>query len=226
MKKDFPKEIVDARRILLPIFRTAKKSKQNVKLSVDHLILDGKVYTLNNLDQTPLELRQTSVFTPIVSESVQAFSHKQSPLSIFYGAKTVIDVKTFHCNELYLFYTKADIAGDQVAKKKNLNATSPEECKRRGGQINLNIETWKATSHKVMYDGCYAKFKQNTEQKKFLLDTGDRTLVEASKTDLYWGAGLSLWQHKELATVAGWPGKNECGNILMEVCGALKQETL
>ncbi len=105
----------------------------------------------------------------------------------FYGAKTVIDGKTFHCNEQYLFYTKADIAGDQVAKKDILNATSTEECKRRGGQINLNIETWKATSCKVMYDGCYAKFKQNPELKKILLDTGDRTLVEASKTDIYIG---------------------------------------
>ncbi len=132
----------------------------------------------------------------------------------------------FHCNEQYLFYTKADIEGDQVAKKDILNATSPEECKRRGGQINLSIEAWKATSRKVMYDVCYAKFKQNPELKKFLLDTGNCTLVEASETDLYWGVGLSLWQHTELATVAWWPGKKGYGNILMEVRNALKQETL
>ncbi len=49
MKEDFPKEIVDARRVILPIFRTAKKSKQNVKLNVDRLTFDGKIYTLNNL---------------------------------------------------------------------------------------------------------------------------------------------------------------------------------
>ncbi len=76
--------------------------------------------------------------------------------------------------------------GDQVAKNYILNATSPEECKRRGGQINLNIETWKATSHKIMYDRGCAKFKQNPELKKVLLDNGNRTLVQASKTDLYW----------------------------------------
>jgi ribA/ribD-fused uncharacterized protein len=62
--------------------------------------------------------------------------------------------------------------------------------------------------------GVKMKFEQNPHLKKKLLDTGTRTLVEASPVDTYWGIGMGMW-HKEVFDRSKW-GKNHLGQILME----------
>ena len=40
----------------------------------------------------------------------------------------------------------------------------------------------------------YAKYSQNPELRRYLFDTGNSTLVEASPDDTYWGIGIvSVW---------------------------------
>ena len=52
--------------------------------------------------------------------------------------------------------------------------------------------------------------------KKFLKDSGDQSLVEANKFDLYFGIGLSPSDPKALDQKQ-WRGRNVLGNLLMEV---------
>jgi ribA/ribD-fused uncharacterized protein len=61
-----------------------------------------------------------------------------------------------------------------------------------------------------------AKFQQNLTLREFLLDTGDRILVEASPVDKIWGIGLAA-DHPDALFPEKWPGLNLLGIALMEV---------
>jgi N-glycosidase YbiA len=76
---------------------------------------------------------------------------------------------------------------------------------------HLRRSDWDQIKDEVMLRAVRAKFKQHENLARFLLATGDATLVENSATDEYWGVGAA---HK---------GQNRLGKILMEVRQQLKQ---
>ncbi len=60
------------------------------------------------------------------------------------------------------------------------------------------------------------KFSQNLALRRFLLQTGDRILVEASPADPLWGIGLAE-DHPDASSPHKWPGLNLLGFALMAV---------
>ncbi len=108
-------------------------------------------------------------------------------------------------------YTSAEHAF-QAAKTTNYEdhryvstAVSPNEAKKRGRNVKLR-DDWEYNKNRIMYDIVYAKFSQNPELKKKLLETGDEELVEVNWwRDTYWGVN-SIYQ-----------GLNKLGKILMKV---------
>ena len=60
------------------------------------------------------------------------------------------------------------------------------------------------------------KFEQNEALKEFLVNTGDRILVEASLRDKIWGIGPEQ-NHTDAADLNKWRGLNLLGFALMEV---------
>ena len=58
----------------------------------------------------------------------------------------------------------------------------------------------------------FAKFTQHEDLKKILLDTGDKTLIEHTKNDVYWADG------------GDGSGKNMLGKLLMKVRDELKDQ--
>jgi hypothetical protein len=73
------------------------------------------------------------------------------------------------------------------------------------------------------FRGNLAKFGQNPELWRFLLDTVDQVLVEASPEDRIWGIGLAQ-DDPRAADPTRWRGLNLLGFVLMEVRDALDQE--
>lgn len=61
-----------------------------------------------------------------------------------------------------------------------------------------------------------AKFTQNPELKRALLDTGNAVLAEAAVNDKIWGIGLSMSDPKRLDP-SEWKGQNLMGYALMLV---------
>ena len=84
-------------------------------------------------------------------------------------------------------------------------------------KIEISDEIWHRDSPQIMFDGNMAKFTQNPHLKDFLLATGRRILVEASKRDKFWGVGIGLKNRIKLADRRQWIGKNQMGETLMEV---------
>ena len=70
--------------------------------------------------------------------------------------------------------------------------------------------------------GLLAKFSQNEDLKKKLLDTGDAWLVECAYSDTIWACGIRL-NEDERFDVSKWRGQNILGFALMEVRSILRK---
>ena len=73
----------------------------------------------------------------------------------------------------------------------------------------------------VVYEGLIAKFSQNDELRKRLIDTGDSTLAECAVKDKIWGIGLSMTDPDRM-DIAKWRGQNLLGYALMMVRSRLQ----
>ncbi|MCP4520374.1 MAG: NADAR family protein [Cytophagales bacterium] len=126
--------------------------------------------------------------------------------------------------EHYMMAEKARLFNDKAAEQRILKASSPGEAKKIGRQvIGFDQETWEANRMKIVVKGNYEKFRQDPALKVFLLNTGQRIIVEASPVDTIWGIGLD--RKSEFAPIPPkWRGSNLLGFALMEVRDLLSQE--
>jgi len=74
------------------------------------------------------------------------------------------------------------------------------------------VQDWSSIKVDRMRNVLYAKFTQNADLKVKLLETRDALLIEASKTDAFWGLGKNN------------NGKNMLGKLLVELRQELKSE--
>ncbi|OWT32779.1 swarming motility protein YbiA [Methanobrevibacter sp. 87.7] len=105
---------------------------------------------------------------------------------------------------------QAQKASDDEIKIIFSNLT-PSLAKKLGRNIRLRHD-WREIRDDVMYEVCMAKFKQNDDLRKLLIDTGDAVLIEGNTwRDGYWG----VYKGK---------GKNKLGLTLMKVRRELSKE--
>ena len=90
------------------------------------------------------------------------------------------------------------------------------------GQVQgFDEAKWQAARYDIVVRGNLAKFSQNEALRSFLLNTGERVLVEASPVDPIWGIGLAA--NDPLAEQpAQWRGLNLLGFALMDVRRSLR----
>ncbi|WP_339353665.1 NADAR domain-containing protein [Xenorhabdus budapestensis] len=65
-------------------------------------------------------------------------------------------------------------------------------------------------------------FSQNPSMERFLLQTGDKVLVEASPVDRIWGIGMAE-DNSNICNPLTWDGLNLLGFALMTVREKLKK---
>ena len=109
------------------------------------------------------------------------------------------------------------MAGDNETLAKIMGSTDPKVCKKLGKQVvGFAPDKWDAIKEDVVYKGNMAKFTQNEDLRRALLETGDATLAEASPYDAIWGIGRKA--SERLAQVPEkWKGTNLLGKALMRV---------
>ena len=149
-----------------------------------------------------------------VPEVVQFYSTSPTfkEFSNFYPAKFTLDGKEYPTVEHYFqsmkFTTNPDYQDQIVA------ANSPAQAKKMGATKVMPMRAdWDTVREDVMRKALRAKFTQNEELKRLLLDTGNKILQEASSTDVYWGIGKT------------GKGKNRLGILLMELRDELAAES-
>jgi len=87
-------------------------------------------------------------------------------------------------------------------------AFSPKEAKQLAWAQPVTVDNWDALKEKVMIVAVRAKFAQNPELRKKLIDTGDKKIHEDSPSDMYWGIN----------------GADKLGKIIMQVRNELRND--
>lgn len=141
----------------------------------------------------------------------------QSCFSQWYGSSFEKNGVTYLTAEHFMMAKKADLFGDTEVLEKVLNAKNPGEAKKVGRTVKgFNEEKWLQHRFDIVVEANMLKFSQNPELKEYLLNTGNRVLVEASQVDKIWGIGLASDDSKA-QNPNQWKGLNLLGFALMKV---------
>jgi ribA/ribD-fused uncharacterized protein len=126
-------------------------------------------------------------------------------LSPMYPCRVVIDDVIYNSAEHY--YQSMKAVGE-VDRKWIREAKTGYEAKERAHSLSDYRKVKKTDTEKVatIRKAFFAKFEQNPELAKKLIETGDAILLEDSPDDLFWGA----------------KGENWIGKLVMEVRTAIK----
>jgi len=147
----------------------------------------------------------------------------KSCFSQWYESSFNDDGVKFLTAEHFMMAEKAKLFGDQVTYEKIINASNPGEAKALGREVKGFVDSiWDQNRFEIVVKGNMLKFSQNEALKEFLVNTGDRVLVEASPVDRIWGVGLAADSQK-VENPNLWRGLNLLGFALMEVRDALCQ---
>ena len=147
----------------------------------------------------------------------------KSCFSQWYPSPFVIEGVTYATAEHYMMAEKAHLFKDERTRQKILAAEHPHAAKKLGRQIQpFHESVWKQQRFASVVQGNLAKFTQYPALKDFLLQTGERILVEASPMDTIWGIGLAQ-DNSQANDPTKWRGDNLLGFALMVVRDQLQQ---
>jgi ribA/ribD-fused uncharacterized protein len=142
------------------------------------------------------------------------------------GHPFVMDGVTYRTAEHYMMAGKARVFGDGEALTQILESVHPAEAKKLGRKVrNFDEAVWQAVSWDIVVTGNAAKFGQHPDLREFLLNTGERILVEASPFDRVWGIGMAA-ANPAAEHPANWEGLNLLGFALMAVRKQLSSLTI
>lgn len=142
---------------------------------------------------------------------------KNGCFSNWYESKFVIDATEFICAEQYMMYKKALLFGDEKTAGEILSERKPVKIRALGRRVkDFDDTVWNGMRQGIVTDALFAKFSQNEELGRLLLETGDEVIAECSPSDLVWGTGLAVDSPKA-TDMAAWRGQNLLGFSLMAV---------
>lgn len=141
----------------------------------------------------------------------------KSCFSQWFDSPFECDGNEFMTAEHYMMYQKALLFSDTDAAQRLLAAKNPGEAKAIGREVKgFDQAKWNDCRFDIVVSGNIAKFSGHPPLKEFLLNTGNRVLVEASPVDKIWGNGLAE-DDPDCERPDLWPGENLLGFALMEV---------
>lgn len=218
LAEDFPQEVMEARKQMLPFLKAAWSAGKKATMLVDKLLIDGKTYTKDTLHNIPSDI-DPSASCERITENLYLFFGRYSPLSNFHDAPFTCDGHNYYCVEHYLQHQKALLMGDHVTAKQIYEEHNPAKQKSLGRHVaKFNAQVWSENSTDIMRKGCEMKFDANPNLRDYLKQTGTRVIAEAS-ADVYWGTG-KLLRDPSAVNQDQWNGRNELGKVLM----AIRQE--
>lgn len=144
--------------------------------------------------------------------------------SNWYPTNFILRNIKFTCSEQCFIYYKAKLFKDDEIAKQILETTNPRIQRELGRKVkNFNNQEWEKHREKAMFYANKEKFLQNDNLKKWLLDTNNLILVEASSVDKIWGVGLDE-KNSLILDEKNWTGLNLLGKILMDVRNYIRFE--
>lgn len=148
------------------------------------------------------------------------------PFSQWYESRFYDENGTKFCTaEQYMMARKALHFGDEEMYNAIMRTQNPSEQKALGRKVRkFDAAEWNEVCREVVFRGNLFKFSQNEGLRKYLLDTEDKIIVEASPTDTIWGIGLSQIDPRRFDE-SQWRGKNWLGIAIMQVREVFRRQT-
>ena len=204
--------------MLRPILKAARRMDKYYKkcrMEGAHVVLDGKHFYRDNIHTLPPELAADKVTSKSNNEII-AFFGELHPLSNFHRCEFIYEGDTYYSAEQFIQHKKAIYFDDKIAQNRILNSSDPLDCKEIAKDIkDYDKDKWNADAEEICYEGIRRKFEQNEMLKNYLLDTGNKTLVEGSY-DNVWGTGQPL-SSKDCLNPTKWKSVGILGRILMKI---------
>jgi len=139
--------------------------------------------------------------------------------SQWFPAIFTVEGITYATAEHWMMAKKALLFDDKEQYQQILSTESPDQAKKCGRAVkNFDPEVWSAHAYELVIEGNLHKFSQHQEMGRFLRNTTDAVIVEASPVDKIWGIGTRT---HEISPIK-WRGTNLLGFALMEVRDRLK----
>ena len=149
-------------------------------------------------------------------------------LSNWYPAEFNSVGQHFTSSEQYMMYEKVRQAREFDLAERILQTDDPSEAQKLAGPSSFTTfdsisDFWDKHRKTIVKRGVRAKFAQNPELLRKLLDTGNAVLVECARKDTNWGIGINFcdpaWHD-----VHRWNGDNLLGVLLMELREEFRHE--
>src|SRR5579871_4776144 len=141
----------------------------------------------------------------------QKDSIDKSCFSQWFASPFKVDNILYLTSEHWMMAKKAALFNDNEILKEILSTEKPAVAKELGRKIkNFDAAVWKAHCYTIVVEGNLHKFSQNQNIKTFLLQTGNKIIVEASPVDTVWGIGLSH-ENPDVQNPSKWKGSNLLG---------------
>ena len=116
-------------------------------------------------------------------------------------------------SEQLIQHQKAKLFGGNAAAEKIMSAKMALECKRISKDItNYDNDKWKTEAKTRCEEGIKVKFMQNSGLRLYLLNTGNKRIVE-SCADKLWGTGIPI-HDKNCLDPSYWNFQGILGEIL------------
>ena len=134
---------------------------------------------------------------------------------------------TFSSTEKGFMYIKAITFGDSVTASKIMKTDDPNQCRKLGRQVKgYKDSEWEKIRYDVFYTLNWAKYNQDKELQKKLLDPqfDGKKFVEASPIDKIWGIGYAE-NNPNIEYAQIYWGKNYLGRILTNIRNRLKTKS-
>ena len=128
--REYVSEIERKRRILLPILKAAKLTKdykKKYRLEDDKVVINGRKYGTNNLHQLPSEIDVFEITSKSDMDCVGFFG-ALNPLSNFYESKFTVDGIEYISLEQYIQVQKALLFKDEASYNKIMGSTNSLDC--------------------------------------------------------------------------------------------------
>ena len=219
IREDFPIEVTNRRKLMVPLFLEAKKRHKMAKLIADKVTYNKRLYSY----QQAQELAQMLHFFEkgqVKGHGYLAFHGRISPYSNFFPSSIKDGGMRYNCSEQLYQHEHCLFHGEAQAARSIMLQMDPVEMKRISAKVvSQNAEREKiwleSKAKQVMRTAVYLKFSQNSALRHALLKTTE-SFVEANQYDNFWGVGLAITD-KAVLNSAEWKGTNWLGAILTEV---------
>ena len=106
---------------------------------------------------------------------IDSFRGKYYFLSNFYNSKVIYEGIEYLNNESAFQSCKLK----DINKRKAFSNLDPNSAKRKGRHVQLRYD-WEKVKFNIMYEIVKAKFEQNEDLRKRLINTGNEELIEGN----------------------------------------------